>query len=70
MLAAFQRLHRARQHRRHAVGAFEAFLKIYDKGVIVRSAADILILSPAFIIEEQQIGQIVDVIREVLPAIG
>jgi len=50
--------------------AFEAFLKIYDKGVIVRSAADILILSPAFIIEEQQIGQIVDVIREVLPAIG
>ena len=50
--------------------AFEAFLKIYDKGVIVRSAADILILSPAFIIEEQQIGQVVDVIREVLPAIG
>ena len=36
-----------------AVGAraFEAFLKAYEKGVIVRSAADNIVISPAFVIE-------------------
>jgi beta-alanine--pyruvate transaminase len=49
--------------------AFEAFLKAYDKGVLVRSAADNIVLSPAFIIEDRQIDQIVSVLRDVLATI-
>jgi beta-alanine--pyruvate transaminase len=54
-----------------AVGAraFEAFLKAYEKGVIVRSAADNIVISPAFVIEESQIDQIVSVLRDVLMAL-
>ncbi|MFO0115635.1 MAG: aspartate aminotransferase family protein [Betaproteobacteria bacterium] len=46
--------------------AFEAFLKAYDKGVILRSAADNIVIAPAFIIEESQIDQIVSVLRDVI----
>ena len=55
-----------------AVGAraFDAFLKAYDKGVLIRSAAENIVLSPALIIEEKQIGQIVSVLGEVLAAVA
>jgi beta-alanine--pyruvate transaminase len=46
--------------------AFEAFLKAYDKGVVLRSAADNIVIAPAFIIEDAQIDQIVSVLREVI----
>ena len=50
--------------------AFEAFLQCYEKGVMVRTTGDIIALAPAFIIEEAQIAQIVDTLREVLQALG
>ena len=55
-----------------AVGAraFDAFLTAYDKGVLIRSAAENIVLSPALIIEEKQIGQIVSVLGEVLAAVA
>ena len=48
----------------------EAFLKAYDKGIVIRSAGDNLVLSPAFIIEEREIEQIVSVIRDILPTLA
>ncbi len=50
--------------------AFEAFLQCYEKGVMIRTTGDIIALAPAFIIEEAQIAQIVDTLREVLQALG
>ena len=47
----------------------EAFLKCYEKGVLIRVTGDNIALSPAFIIEKDQIAKIVDVIGRVLPEI-
>jgi beta-alanine--pyruvate transaminase len=49
--------------------AFAAFLKAWEKGVMVRTAGDTIVLSPALIIEESHIAQIVTTLREVLNAI-
>jgi beta-alanine--pyruvate transaminase len=51
-----------------AVGArtFEAYLKCYEKGVLIRQTGDILAIAPALIIEEAQIDQIVETLRAVL----
>jgi beta-alanine--pyruvate transaminase len=49
--------------------AFDAFLKAYDKGVLIRSAADNIVLSPAFIIEDSEIQQIVSVLGDVIPTL-
>ncbi len=49
-----------------AAPAFEAFLKCYDKGVLIRTTADIIALSPPLIIERAQIDQIVETIRAAL----
>jgi beta-alanine--pyruvate transaminase len=49
--------------------AFAAFLKAWEKGVMVRTAGDTIVLSPALIIEESHIAQIVDTLREVLTAL-
>jgi len=51
-----------------AVGArtFEAYLKCYEKGVLIRQTGDILAIAPALIIEESQIDQIVETLRSVL----
>jgi beta-alanine--pyruvate transaminase len=46
--------------------AFAAFLKAWEKGVMLRTAGDAIVLSPALIIEESHIAQIVDTMREVL----
>ncbi len=46
--------------------AFEAFLKAYEKGVLIRTTGDIIALSPPLIIEKSQIDQIVDTLRDVL----
>jgi beta-alanine--pyruvate transaminase len=50
--------------------AFEAFLKCYDKGVMIRTTGDIIALSPPLIISKEQIDQIVDCLAEVLPTIA
>ena len=49
--------------------AFEAYLKCYEKGVLVRQTADIIAIAPALIVEDAQIDQIVSTLREVLTAL-
>jgi len=46
--------------------AFEAFLKCYEKGVLIRTTGDIIALSPPLIVEKSHIDQIFDTIRTVL----
>lgn len=46
--------------------AFEAFLRAYERGVLIRTTGDTIALSPPLIIEKSQIDQIFDTIREVL----
>lgn len=48
---------------------FEAFLAMYEAGVMARITADIIALTPPLIIEKPQIDQIVDTIRNVLEAV-
>jgi len=46
--------------------AFDAFLRCYEKGVLVRTTGDIIALSPPLIIEKAQIDQLVGTVAEVL----
>jgi beta-alanine--pyruvate transaminase len=46
--------------------AFEAFLRAYQKGVLIRTTGDTIALSPPFIIEKGQIDQLFETVREVL----
>jgi beta-alanine--pyruvate transaminase len=48
---------------------FEAFLRCFEQGVLVRAAGDTIALSPPLIIETQQIEQIFDTLAKVLNAI-
>ncbi len=45
---------------------FEAFLKCYDNGVLVRTTGDTIALSPPLIIEKAQIDELFGAIGEVL----
>src|SRR3954470_23273268 len=49
--------------------AFEAFLKCYEAGVMIRTTGDIIALSPPLIIEKAEIDRIFTTIREVLATI-
>jgi beta-alanine--pyruvate transaminase len=46
--------------------AFQAFVKAFEKGVLIRTTGDIIALSPPLIIEKGQIDEIVDCVRTVL----
>ena len=46
--------------------AFDAFLKCYERGVMVRTTGDIIAVSPPLIIEKNQIDQIFDTIGTAL----
>jgi beta-alanine--pyruvate transaminase len=46
--------------------AFDAFLRCYEKGVLVRVTGDIIAVSPPLIIETKQIDQLVGTIADVL----
>jgi beta-alanine--pyruvate transaminase len=46
--------------------AFSAFVKAFEKGLLIRTTGDIIALSPPLIVEKAQIDQIVDVVRTVL----
>ncbi len=46
--------------------AFEAFVRAYQKGVLIRTTGDTVALSPSLIIEKNQIDQLFDTVREVL----
>ncbi|PIE09726.1 MAG: aspartate aminotransferase family protein [Rhodobacterales bacterium] len=46
--------------------AFSAFLKAYDKGLLIRTTGDIIAMSPPLIIEKAHIDQIIETLGEVL----
>ena len=50
--------------------AYEAFVKAFEHGVLVRYTGDILALSPPLIIEKQQIDRLFDCVREVLQTVA
>jgi beta-alanine--pyruvate transaminase len=49
--------------------AFSAFLKAYEKGILIRTTGDIIAMSPPLIIEKAQIDQLVDTLRGVLESL-
>ncbi len=46
--------------------AFSAFLKAYEKGVLIRTTGDIIAMSPPLIIEKAHIDQLIGTLGEVL----
>ncbi|MCF8465839.1 MAG: aspartate aminotransferase family protein [Sneathiella sp.] len=50
--------------------AFDAFLKCYEKGVLIRTTGDIIALSPPLIVEKSHIDQIFDTLRTVLKEVA
>ncbi len=46
--------------------AFECFLQCYEKGLLIRTAGDIIALSPPLIIEKEHIDRIVEILTGVL----
>lgn len=46
--------------------AFNAFLKAYDKGILIRTTGDIIAMSPPLIIEKAHIDQLIGTLGEVL----
>ncbi|HET6345487.1 MAG TPA: aminotransferase class III-fold pyridoxal phosphate-dependent enzyme, partial [Myxococcota bacterium] len=46
--------------------AFEAFLKAYERGVLIRTTGDIIALSPPLIIEKSHIDQLFGTLGQVL----
>lgn len=53
-----------------AARAFQAFLRCYEKGVLIRTTGDIIALSPPLIIAKEQIDELVGTIGTVLREIG
>ncbi len=46
--------------------AFAAFLKAFEKGVLIRTTGDIVAMSPPLIVEKAQIDQLIGTLRDVL----
>ena len=46
--------------------AFSAFLKAYEKGILIRTTGDIIAMSPPLIISTEQIDQLIGTLGEVL----
>ncbi|TVP73478.1 MAG: aspartate aminotransferase family protein [Rhodobacteraceae bacterium] len=46
--------------------AFSAFLKAYEKGILIRTTGDIIAMSPPLIIEKDHIDQLIGTLGEVL----
>ena len=49
--------------------AFEAFLKCYERGVMIRTTGDIIAMSPPLIIGKAEIDRLFTTVREVLETI-
>ena len=49
--------------------AFSAFLKAYEKGILIRTTGDIIAMSPPLIIKKDHIDQLVGTLHEVLEAL-
>jgi beta-alanine--pyruvate transaminase len=50
--------------------AYEAFLKCFEAGVLVRYTGDILAFSPPLIVEKAQIERIFATVAEALKTVG
>lgn len=46
--------------------AFAAFLKAYEKGILIRTTGDIIAMSPPLIISKEQIDELIGTLKEVL----
>ncbi|TMV54329.1 aminotransferase class III-fold pyridoxal phosphate-dependent enzyme, partial [Thioclava sp. BHET1] len=46
--------------------AFSAFLKAYEKGILIRTTGDIIAMSPPLIIDKGQIDQLIGTLADVL----
>ncbi|MEO1422152.1 MAG: aspartate aminotransferase family protein [Pseudomonadota bacterium] len=46
--------------------AFEAFLRAYDKGILIRTTGDIIALSPPLIISREEINELIGTLGDVL----
>ncbi len=46
--------------------AFSAFLRAYEKGILIRTTGDIIAMSPPLIVSKAQIDELVTTLREVL----
>ncbi|GGA70036.1 aspartate aminotransferase family protein [Nitratireductor aestuarii] len=49
--------------------AFSAFLKAFEKNLLIRTTGDIIAMSPPLIVEKEHIDQIVTILREVLTSV-
>jgi beta-alanine--pyruvate transaminase len=49
--------------------AFEAFLRAYDKGILIRTTGDIIAMSPPLIISTAQIDELIGTLADVLKAL-
>ena len=49
--------------------AYEAFVRCFERGLLLRQTGDIIAIAPALIVEEAQIGEMVSVLRDVLATI-
>ncbi len=49
---------------------YDAFVKAFEMGILIRVTGDIIALSPPLIVEPRQIDQLVSTLREVLQAIA
>jgi beta-alanine--pyruvate transaminase len=50
--------------------AFSAFIRCFEKGLLIRTTGDIIALSPPLIISKQQIDELVGILADALRAIG
>jgi beta-alanine--pyruvate transaminase len=50
--------------------AFDAFVRAYEKGILIRTTGDIIALSPPLIIEKAHIDELFSTLREVLGEVG
>ena len=46
--------------------AYDAFVKCFEKGLMIRVTGDIIALSPPLIIEKAQIDELFETLRDVL----
>jgi beta-alanine--pyruvate transaminase len=49
--------------------AYEAFVKCFEAGVLVRYTGDILAFSPPLIVDEEQIARIFGTVKDVLASV-
>lgn len=50
--------------------AYDAFLRAYEKGVLIRTTGDIIAMSPPFIISRDQIDHLIGILADVLKSLA